>query len=77
VRAGIRYERLRKELVSLGSEVVTVDYNQPDSLRKVRSRPSKGKNGRAQAADRSAWWWCSRRWKVSTRSSSFRRSQRT
>jgi hypothetical protein len=36
VRAGIRYERLRKELVSLGSEVVTVDYNQPDSLRKVR-----------------------------------------
>jgi len=41
VRAGIRYERLRKELLSLGSEVVTVDYNQPDSLRKVRSCQSK------------------------------------
>ena len=35
VRAGVRYERLKKELVSLGSEVVMLDYNQPESLKKV------------------------------------------
>lgn len=40
MRAGLRYERLKKELVSLGCEVYMIDYHQPETLVKVRRTPN-------------------------------------